>query len=491
MPRYDTYFLMKEADVIDYVQTKYPGHFDKDAVLTVKEIGDGNLNYVFRVVEEKTGKSIIVKQAGEALRISADMKVSTDRNRIESEILQIQDKYAPGLVPKIYGYDTVMCACAMEDLSDHALMRYALMRHETFPRFAEDISTYMVNTLLKTTDVAMEHKEKKAMVKSFINPELCEITEDLVLTEPYNDCNHRNNVFPPIADFVRRELYEDDALKLAVAKLKFEFMNNAQSLIHGDLHTGSIFVKQDSTRVFDPEFAFYGPMGYDIGNVVANLIFAWDNGRAAGADEFCDWALKAIEETVDLFCQKFLKCFDECVTDLMAKTANGRLSQMDKVSFETYVQAHYFDRVLEAANRRLRVMTNGRYELARGTEARSKTSQSGLDIDVADAYTGKSRDAGTLSGGEAFKASLALALGLSDVVQAHAGGIQLDAMFIDEGFGSLDQESLQLAVKTLTELTGGGKLVGIISHVDDLKESIDRKIVVERGMTGSTLRMEA
>ena len=312
MPRYDTYFLMKEADVIDYVQTKYPGHFDKDAVLTVKEIGDGNLNYVFRVVEEKTGKSIIVKQAGEALRISADMKVSTDRNRIESEILQIQDKYAPGLVPKIYGYDTVMCACAMEDLSDHALMRYALMRHETFPRFAEDISTYMVNTLLKTTDVAMEHKEKKAMVKSFINPELCEITEDLVLTEPYNDCNHRNNVFPPIADFVRRELYEDNALKLAVAKLKFEFMNNAQSLIHGDLHTGSIFVKQDSTRVFDPEFAFYGPMGYDIGNVVANLIFAWDNGRAAGADEFCDWALKTIEETVDLFCEKFLKCFDEC-----------------------------------------------------------------------------------------------------------------------------------------------------------------------------------
>ena len=196
-------------------------------------------------------------------------------------------------MPKIYGYDTVMCACAMEDLSDHALMRYALMRHETFPRFAEDISTYMVNTLLKTTDVAMEHKEKKAMVKSFINPELCEITEDLVLTEPYNDCNHRNNVFPPIADFVKKELYEDEALKLAVAKIKFEFMNNAQALIHGDLHTGSIFVKQDSTRVFDPEFAFYGPMGYDIGNVVANMIFAWDNGRAAGADAFCDWCLKA------------------------------------------------------------------------------------------------------------------------------------------------------------------------------------------------------
>ena len=123
MSRYDTYFLMKEGDVADYVQTRYPGRFAPDAELTVKEIGDGNLNYVFRVVEPKTGRSLIVKQAGEALRISAEMKVSTDRNRIESEILQLQDEYAPGLVPKIYGYDTVMCACAMEDLSDHELMR--------------------------------------------------------------------------------------------------------------------------------------------------------------------------------------------------------------------------------------------------------------------------------------------------------------------------------------------------------------------------------
>lgn len=352
MSRFDTYFLMKEADVIEYVKAKYPDFFAPEAVLTVKEIGDGNLNYVFRVIEEATGKSIIVKQAGVSLRISAEMKVSTDRNRIESEILQIQDKYAPGLVPKIYGYDTVMCACAMEDLSDHALMRYALMRHETFPRFAEDISTYMVNTLLKTTDVAMEHKEKKAMVKSFINPELCEITEDLVLTEPYNDCNHRNNVFPPIADFVKKELYEDEALKLAVAKIKFEFMNNAQALIHGDLHTGSIFVKQDSTRVFDPEFAFYGPMGYDIGNVVANMIFAWDNGRAAGADAFCDWCLKAIADTIDLFCEKFLVCFDACATDLMAKTPGFKEYYLDSILSDTaaYVGTELIRRTVGMAN---------------------------------------------------------------------------------------------------------------------------------------------
>ena len=131
MSRFDTYFLMKTPDVLEYVKEK--GYMPTDADLTAKEIGDGNLNYVYRVVDNKSGKSVIVKQAGVSLRISAEMKVSTDRNRIESEILQIQWKYAPGLVPQIFGYDTVMSACVMEDLSDHALMRYALMRHETFP----------------------------------------------------------------------------------------------------------------------------------------------------------------------------------------------------------------------------------------------------------------------------------------------------------------------------------------------------------------------
>ena len=335
MAAYDKYFLMKEEDVAGYVQARYAGHFAPDAKLTVKEIGDGNLNYVFKVVEEATGKSMIVKQAGEALRISAEMHVSTDRNRIESEILQLQDKLAPGTVPKIYGYDTVMCACAMEDLSDHELMRYALMKHEIFPQFAEDISTYMVNTLLKTTDVVMEHKEKKALVKSFINPELCEITEDLVLMEPYNDLKGRNLVDDNIADFVKKELYEDDALKLEAAKLKFDFMNNAQALLHGDLHTGSIFVKKDSTKVFDPEFAFFGPMGYDIGNVVANLIFAYDNGVAAGAEEFNAWVLDCIRETVDLFIAKFRKAYDECVTEPMAKVAGFREAYLKSILSDT------------------------------------------------------------------------------------------------------------------------------------------------------------
>ena len=318
MGKFETYFLMGIDDILEYTLEKLPDIGWDKATMQAKEIGDGNLNYVFRVWDGK-GHSAIIKHAGVSLRISEDMKVSTDRNRIESEILQLNDKYAPGMVPKIYFYDTVMSACGMEDLSDYQLMRYALMEHKTFPCFADDISTFMVNTLLMTSDVAMDHQEKKNLVKSFISPELCQITEDLVLMEPYNDIKHENNVFPPNADFVKKELYEDEALHLEVAKLKFKFMTDAQALMHGDLHTGSIFVKPDSTKVFDPEFATYAPMGYDIGNVVANLIFAYDNGLASGAEDFCAWCLETIERTMDLFVEKFNKKFDEAVTEPMAK----------------------------------------------------------------------------------------------------------------------------------------------------------------------------
>ncbi len=324
MSRFDTYFLMKTEDVREYVQEKL-SFFPVDAKLECKEIGDGNLNYVFRLFDVNTGKSIIVKQAGEATRISAEMKLSTDRGRIEAKILGIQEKYAPGLVPKVYLYDEVMCAMAMEDMVGHTMMRTGLINHETYPTFAEDISTFLVNTLLQTTDIVMGHKDKKENVKSFINPDLCEISEDLVYSEPFNDYNNRNNVFAPVADFVKKELYEDKALHLEAAKCKFAFMNNAQALIHGDLHTGSIFANQEHIFVFDPEFAFYGPMGYDIGNVIANMFFAWCNGDATIEDEakrveFCGWVLNTIVEIVDLFIAKFKVAYKEKVTDIMAKT---------------------------------------------------------------------------------------------------------------------------------------------------------------------------
>lgn len=324
MSRFEQYFLMQVGDIAEYVEEKLH-FFGEDADLSCNEIGDGNLNYVFRLKDENTGKSIIVKQAGETTRIDAQMKLSTDRGRIEAKILKTQAKYAPGLVPEVYLYDGTMCAMIMEDMVGHKMMRTALMDHEIFPLFADQISTFLVNSLLLTTDIVMDHKDKKENVKSFINPDLCEISEDLVFSEPFLDYNNRNNVFPPNAEFVKEALYEDKKLHLEAAKLKFEFMNNAQSLIHGDLHTGSVFINKEHTYVFDPEFAFYGPMGYDIGNVIANLFFAWANGDATiedsqEKDEFCGWIINCISDIVDMFIEKFKKAYAENVTDPMAKT---------------------------------------------------------------------------------------------------------------------------------------------------------------------------
>jgi exonuclease SbcC len=178
----------------------------------------------------------------------------------------------------------------------------------------------------------------------------------------------------------------------------------------------------------------------------------------------------------------------EIVLDL-DRTANGTIPGQSKLNFEQFVQASYFNRILEQANLRLSEMTNGRYELRRREETADLRTRSGLDIEVMDNYNGVLRDVKSLSGGESFKASLSLALGLSDVVQANSGGVSIETMFIDEGFGTLDDESRRQAIATLTKLAGGGRLVGIISHVAELKEQIDRRIIVDRGMTGSTLRV--
>lgn len=170
----------------------------------------------------------------------------------------------------------------------------------------------------------------------------------------------------------------------------------------------------------------------------------------------------------------------------LSNTANGNITGKEKIMLETYIQMTYFDRIIARANTRLMVMTGGQYELSRRVATENRQRQSGLELDVIDHYNGSERSVKTLSGGESFKASLALALGLSDEIQSSAGGIQLDTMFVDEGFGSLDEESLSQAIKALSGLTEGNRLVGIISHVAELKEKIDKQIVVTKEKTGGS-----
>ncbi len=172
----------------------------------------------------------------------------------------------------------------------------------------------------------------------------------------------------------------------------------------------------------------------------------------------------------------------------LADTAGGTLGGKDKITFETWVQQAYFEQVLNAANLRFLAMTGERFRLLLKQGGTLK-GKSGLALDVEDRYTGKTRDASSLSGGESFKAALSLALGLSDVVQQHAGGVQIDAMFIDEGFGSLDAESLDAAIGALQNLAGENRLIGIISHVSELKNQIDRQIRLYTGPQGSQIEL--
>lgn len=171
----------------------------------------------------------------------------------------------------------------------------------------------------------------------------------------------------------------------------------------------------------------------------------------------------------------------------LSNTANGNISGKAKIMLETYIQMNYFDRIIARANTRMMIMSDGQYELKRRIESDNKRSQSGLDLDVIDHHNGSERSVKTLSGGESFKASLALALGLSDEIQSSAGGIRLDTMFVDEGFGSLDEESLQQAIKALTGLTEGNRLVAIISHVGELKEKIENQIIVKKDRLGGSV----
>ena len=170
----------------------------------------------------------------------------------------------------------------------------------------------------------------------------------------------------------------------------------------------------------------------------------------------------------------------------LSETASGNITGKDKIALETYVQTMYFDRILRRANIHLMRMSGAQYELRRCRVSDSKRSQSGLDLEVVDHYNGSTRSVKTLSGGEQFLASLSLALGMSEEVQMSAGGIRLDTLYVDEGFGTLDGDVLQKAMNALNSLTEGNRLIGIISHVDELRRNIDRQIIVTKEKTGGS-----
>ncbi|MBS5676884.1 S-methyl-5-thioribose kinase [Dysosmobacter sp.] len=339
MSDYSAFFLMKPEDVKRYA-VDVLHFFQPDEETDCVEIGDGNINYVFQVRSRKDGRSVIVKQADKLLR-SSGRPLDLYRNKIEAETLMLEARLAPKFIPEVYHYDETMAALSMEDISAYKNLRKELAAGRVYGHLSENLSDFLAQSLLPTTDLVMDRQEKKKQVKFFTNPELCDITEDLVLTEPYlaQPMNPRNKniVTPGNEDFVREHLYEDEALHAEVAALRNGFMNNAQALIHGDLHSGSIFANEQGIKVIDPEFAFYGPMGYDIGNVIGNLFFAWANKAYTGGSAETQAALEqTIRETCDKTAEKLAAEYDKLVTFPLYRAPAFRKAYLDGVMADSY-----------------------------------------------------------------------------------------------------------------------------------------------------------
>jgi len=262
--------------IIDYVR-EHPEasrHLDVSGKLEAVEVGDGNLNLVFKVFDRSSSRSLLVKQALPYVRAAGpSWPMPAERAGFEARALAIEHRCAPGLVPEPYWFDEVLMLNAMENLADHQVIRFPMMGAKRYRDLGATIGDFLARTLYATSDFALDAAEKREIMKGFFNVELCRITEDLVFTEPYLPDAPRNRWNPRI-DADVAEFQADDHLKAQAASLKYRFMNASQALIHGDLHTGSIMANDHDIRVIDPEFAFFGPMGFDVGAFVGNLFLS-------------------------------------------------------------------------------------------------------------------------------------------------------------------------------------------------------------------------
>lgn len=267
------YYALDEKTVIDYVKTRpaLVTIFSANGQLKAREVGDGNINMVFVIENAANSQSVVIKQALPYVRILGDSwPLTQERIRFETQSLQLYNKLAPGLAPQVYDYDEQMALVTMENLNNHQIMRKPLVARQRFPLFADHISTFMARTLFFTSDLYLTGRQKKELQAQYINPHMGKIQEDFVFTNPFMES--AENRWNPHLEAEVQAVRADMELKLAIAELKESYMAHGQALIHSDLHTGSIMINERDTRVIDSEFAFYGPIGFDVGAVLENLV---------------------------------------------------------------------------------------------------------------------------------------------------------------------------------------------------------------------------
>jgi 5-methylthioribose kinase len=298
-------YLLEIPSVMEY--------FDGDELLA-KEIGDGNLNFVYLISSKVDAqKALIVKQAVPYLRcVGREFALSKERMTYEIRALSEFKNIAPDFVPKLYHVNEEMSIVVMQYLGSHTILREALTNKQRFEKFCEHISTYLAQTLFKTSSLYLNSTQKRQLIERFnSNTELCKLTEDFVFTFAFmqNETNDEESIKNnPLA----KKLFNDMEFKSRVLDLKYKFMTSTDALIHGDLHTGSIMLNSDETFVIDPEFAFVGPFGFDIGALVANLVNNYVHHHIVTKDEsFKEYLLESIKCIFESFEEKFLALWSE------------------------------------------------------------------------------------------------------------------------------------------------------------------------------------
>lgn len=308
-----SYKILDTQNIQEYLFSlpEIKSYFNSDS-LEIKEIGDGNLNFVFLATSTTdTTKSLIVKQAVPYLRcVGESYPLSKERMTYEIRSLETFAKFSEH-IPKIYHSDEDMSVIVMEYLSEHIIMRKGMIDSIIYPNFSHHISSYLANTLFKTSSLYLSSADKNRLISAFIdNSELCKLTEDFVFSAPY--MTHETNAeLPELAD-IATKISNDVELKTKILELKYKFMNQSDALIHGDLHTGSIMVNEEDTYVFDSEFAFVGPMAFDIGALIANLVMSWVSHNIQDENKaYQEWIIETITTVWNSFSKEFLSLWNE------------------------------------------------------------------------------------------------------------------------------------------------------------------------------------
>jgi len=363
-------YILNIKEIKDYLENED---------IEVSEIGDGNLNFVYIVTNRTNKKSLIVKQAVPYLRIAGEgFSLSRERMNYEIRALEFYSKLVPNLVPKIYYADESMSLIIMQNLSKHIIMRKGLIDTIYYPNFAEQISTFLANTLFFSSSLYLSSKEKRELIYRFNkNTELCKLTEDFVFTLAFME-DKTNDINLDLLNEAK-EFFKESDYKKNILKLKYIFMTQTDALLHGDLHTGSIMLNREESFVIDPEFAFVGAFGFDIGALIANLINSYiSHFYRSGNREYQEWILDTIREIYSKFESKFLELWEKYPNSALLK--DGFIDKEELEEFKKEFMQNIFSQSVGFAGCKIarRVFGIAGVEDIRGIEDREKRKEAEL-----------------------------------------------------------------------------------------------------------------